>query len=50
MIVQAPRGSVDGLVPYRPAFDIGGVDIYPISYPPGAHSDQTNKDISVVGT
>ena len=24
VIIQAPRGSVDGLVPYRPAFDIGG--------------------------
>jgi hypothetical protein len=49
VIIQAPRGSVDGLVPYRPAFDIGGVDIYPLSYPPGIHSDQPNKDISVVG-
>lgn len=49
VIVQAPRGSVDGLVPYRPAFDIAGVDIYPISYPPQIHSDQRNKDISVVG-
>ena len=49
VIIQAPRGSVDGLVPYRPAFDIAGVDIYPISYPPGIHSDQPNKDISVVG-
>jgi hypothetical protein len=49
VVVQAPRGSVDALVPYRPAFDIGGVDIYPISYPPQIHSDQKNKDISVVG-
>jgi hypothetical protein len=49
VIIQAPRGSVDGLVPYRPAFDIGGVDIYPISYPPGIHSDQPNNDLSVVG-
>jgi len=49
VIVQAPRGSVAGLVPYRPAFDIAGVDIYPVSYPPGIHSDQKNKDISVVG-
>jgi hypothetical protein len=49
VVIQAPRGSVEGLVPYRPAFDIGGVDIYPIGYPPGAHSDQPNKDISVVG-
>lgn len=49
VIIQAPRGSIEGLVPYRPAFDIGGVDIYPISYPPGIHSDQRNKDLSVVG-
>jgi hypothetical protein len=49
VIVQAPRGSVDGLVPYRPALDIAGVDIYPVSYPPGVHSDRKNKDISVVG-
>src|SRR5205085_12572055 len=26
-----------------------GVDIYPVGYPPGAHTDQKNKDISVVG-
>jgi hypothetical protein len=49
VIIQAPRGSVQGLVPYRPAFDITGVDIYPVSYPPGVHSDQPTKDISVVG-
>lgn len=49
VIIQAPRGSVDGLVPYRPAFDIGGADIYPVSYPPGIHSDTANHDISVVG-
>jgi hypothetical protein len=49
VIIQAPRGSTEGLVPYRPAFDIGGVDIYPVSYPPGIHSDQPNKDLSVVG-
>ena len=49
VIVQAPRGPVDGLVPYRPALDIAGVDIYPISYPPQVHSDQQNTDISVVG-
>ena len=49
VVVQAPRGSVQGLVPYRPAFDIAGVDIYPVGYPPGVHTDQKNKDISVVG-
>ena len=49
VVIQAPRGTVKGLVPYRPAFEITGVDIYPIGYPPGAHTDQKNKDISVVG-
>ncbi len=50
VIIQAPHGSVAELTPYRPAFDITGADIYPISYPPGIHSsDSTNKDISVVG-
>ncbi len=49
VITQAPRGSVASLVPYRPAFDITGADIYPIAYPPGQHSDLPNKDISVVG-
>jgi len=48
-ITQAPRGSVASLVPYRPAFDITGADIYPVAYPPGQHSDLPNKDISVVG-
>jgi hypothetical protein len=49
VIVQAPRGRVEGLVPYRPALDIAGVDIYPVSYPPGVHSDQRANDIGVVG-
>ena len=38
VIIQAPRGAVADLVPYRPAFDITGADIYPISYPPGLHA------------
>jgi hypothetical protein len=49
VIIQAPRQPVSTLVPYRPAFDITGADIYPVGYPPGAHSDLPNKDISVVG-
>jgi hypothetical protein len=49
VINQAPLGTVADLVPYRPAFDITGADIYPVSYPPGEHSDSPNKDISVVG-
>jgi hypothetical protein len=49
VITQAPRGTVAELVPYRPAFDITGADIYPISYPPGIHAATANPDITVVG-
>ena len=49
VIIQAPRSPVSQLVPYRPAFDITGVDIFPIAYPPGLHCDNGNTDISVVG-
>ena len=48
-IVQAPRGTVDTLRPYNETYDIGGIDIYPISYPPGVHSIDPNKEISMVG-
>ena len=49
VIIQAPRSTVAQLTPYRPTFDITGADIFPIAYPPGAHSDLANRDISVVG-
>jgi len=49
VIIQAPRGTVADLLPYRPAFDITGADIYPISYPPGSHTDTDNADITLVG-
>jgi hypothetical protein len=49
VIVQAPLSTVAELRPYRPAFDIAGADIYPVSYPPGVHAQTTNIDISVVG-
>ena len=49
VIIQAPNGTVAQLRPYRPAFDITGADIYPVSYPPGTHAGGTNRDISVVG-
>ena len=49
VIIQAPRSPVAALVPYRPAFDVTGADIFPIAYPPGQHSDLPNTDISVVG-
>jgi hypothetical protein len=49
VIIQAPRSPVSQLIPYRPAFDVTGVDVYPVSYPPGLHSDLPNRDINVVG-
>ena len=49
VIIQAPRSTVAQLAPYRPAFDITGVDIFPVGYPPAKHSDSPNRDISVVG-
>jgi hypothetical protein len=48
-IVQAPRGSIETLRPYNETYDIGGIDIYPISYPSGVHSNDANKEISMVG-
>ncbi len=49
-IVDAPRGSLDTLRVYdNNTRDITGVDIYPISYPPGTHSLLPNKEISLVG-
>jgi hypothetical protein len=48
-ITQAPRGTLDSLAPYDPAYEIGAIDIYPVSYPPGLHSDRPNKNLSVVG-
>jgi hypothetical protein len=49
VIVQAPIGTPAQLRPYRPAFDVTGADIYPVSYPPGTHAQTANRDISVVG-
>lgn len=47
--IQAPRGTVESLRPYNAASDIIGMDIYPISYPPGTHSLLPNKTLSLVG-
>jgi hypothetical protein len=49
VIIQAPRGRASALARYRPAFDITGADIYPVSYPPGIHAGTANREISVVG-
>src|SRR5580704_11793542 len=49
VIMQAPRGTVQSLRAYDAACDITGMDIYPVSYPPGKHSELSNKEISMVG-
>jgi hypothetical protein len=49
VIIQAPKKPASAFTPYRPAFDITGVDIFPVAYPPAKHSDSQNTDISVVG-
>lgn len=50
-ITQAPRGTADDLRPYARFYDIGAIDIYPVSYPPGQHAprDSKNKGLSLVG-
>ncbi len=48
-LTQAPRGAIESLKRYEPFYDIGAMDVYPVSYPPGVHSDLPNKDLSVVG-
>jgi hypothetical protein len=63
VIIEAPRGpspipgspdtrlTVEAVRPYATACDIHGVDIYPVSVPPGLHAGgpPVNTDISVVG-
>jgi len=49
VIIQAPVGTAAQFTPYRPAFDITGADIYPVSYPPGKHAGGSHRDIGVVG-
>jgi hypothetical protein len=48
IIIQAPTKASLPLEPYAAAGDIFGVDIYPVTYPPGKHSDFGNPDLSVV--
>ena len=42
VITHAPGSPAIQLTPYRPACDITGADIYPVSYPPGIHSGTDN--------
>ena len=48
VIIQAPTKASLPLEGYRDAGDIFGVDIYPVTYPPGKHSDFGNPELSVV--
>jgi hypothetical protein len=48
-VTHAPRGTVASLRLYNAAADITGADIYPVGYPPGAHSLRENREISMVG-
>jgi hypothetical protein len=63
VLIEAPRGpspnpqshdtplTVTAVAPYAAACDIHGIDIYPVSKPPGLHAGgpPVNTDISVVG-
>jgi len=51
VIIQAPRGTIESLKRYNPVSDITGLDIYPIGYAPGLHSQfsKTNSEMSMVG-
>jgi hypothetical protein len=48
-ITQAPRGTAESLKPYNAVYDVGAIDIYPVSYPPGVHTDKLNKNLSMTG-
>jgi hypothetical protein len=48
-ITQAPRGTFETLKPYNAVYDVGAIDVYPVSYPPGVHTDRANKNLSMTG-
>jgi len=48
-ICHAPRGTLDELRPYNDACDVLSTDIYPVSEPPGKHSLEANRGLSMVG-
>ena len=49
VITHAPGSPAAHLAPYRPACDVTGADIYPVSFPPGIHGRSKNRTLSVVG-
>jgi hypothetical protein len=46
---HAPRGTLETLRPYSVACDVLSTDVYPVSEPPGKHSLEPNKGLSMVG-
>ncbi|NLE61627.1 MAG: hypothetical protein GX616_25010 [Planctomycetes bacterium] len=46
---HAPRGTLETLRPYSAACDVLSIDVYPVSEPPGKHSLEANKGLSMVG-
>jgi hypothetical protein len=56
VIIHEPVSQLVDLKPYAASGDVFGADIYPVSYPPGAHAymprtpaNQGNRDLSLVG-
>jgi hypothetical protein len=50
VLIQAPRGTVESMRKYNGTADVVGADIYPVSIPPGVHSQfKTNTEINMVG-
>ena len=49
VVVMGPRGTSQTVARYRKSLDLGGVDVYPVSYPPGVHSSLPAKDVGLPG-
>jgi hypothetical protein len=50
ILIQAPRGTVQSMREYNVTADAVGADVYPVSVPPGTHSQfKTNTEINMVG-
>jgi hypothetical protein len=49
-VIQAPRGTAADNAAYVPFLDVTGMDVFPVSYPPGGHvAKWPNKNLSAVG-
>ena len=48
VIVEAPVGNLDGMLPYGNAFDVTGVDVFPVEYPRPGETPHP-KPITIVG-